>query len=216
MITPTKEFWNIFKNTEGALSCAEAVAIMQIASLAPEGTYMTMGSHKGKDSLAAATVLKKGIYYLIDPIYEVPPINGGIGRTVEELVFNANSEWGISVVAIKGISLENISRFSPYSYVFSDAGSHSDDLPMQEVKLLEDNMIRGGIIAFHDVFSQFIKQTEAYEYLLSTGKYEKIEINWPEIFDYVKEHDLEKDNVSWHQYPDLGHPPNFVGALKRK
>jgi Ni,Fe-hydrogenase I large subunit len=88
---------------------------------------------------------------------------------------------------------------------------------MQEVKMLEDRIIQGGIIAFHDVFSQFVKQTEAYEYLLSTGKYEEIKINWQEIFDYLKENNIsEDDNNSWHKYPELPYPPNFIGALKRK
>jgi hypothetical protein len=87
---------------------------------------------------------------------------------------------------------------------------------MQEAKLLENRIVQGGIIAFHDYKNQFTEVEIAYDYLLSTGKYEPIGINWQEIFDYVKEHNLEEGNNSWHLYPELPHPPNFVGALKRK
>lgn len=216
MIYPTKEFIEVFKKTPGALSVAESICIMNLAAFAPEGTYITIGSHKGKDAMSASYSLKSGVYYLIDPIYENPPVEGGLGRLAEEVVFNSNERWDISVIALSETSVEAIPEYAPYSYVFSDAGSHSDEIPMQEVKLLEDRMVKGGIIAFHDVFSQFLKQTEAYEYLLSTGKYEKIEINWQEIFDYMKENNItEEDNDSWHTYPDLPHSPNFVGALRR-
>ena len=35
MITPTPDFWKVFKETNGALSTAEAIAIMNIAAQAP-------------------------------------------------------------------------------------------------------------------------------------------------------------------------------------
>jgi len=71
-------------------------------------------------------------------------------------------------------------------------------------------------IAAHDYKNQFTEVEGAYDYLVGTGKYEPIHINWQEIFDYVAEHNLEEGNNSWHLYPELPHPPNFVGALRRK
>lgn len=219
MILPHEKFWTVFKSTNGALSACESIAIMTIADQAPVGTYIELGTHYGKSSMSALVGLTKEVvmskkpftpnFILVDPIFT--------DRTVvDEVASNLSIvHSNISLQFVDDISTNIIDKYGPYSYVFSDAGSHSDEIPMQEVKMLEDNMVKGGIIAFHDVFSQFIKQTEAYEYLLSTGKYEKIEINWHEIFDYVKEHDLESNNSSWHQYPDLPHPPNFVGAVRR-
>jgi hypothetical protein len=44
---------------------------------------------------------------------------------------------------------------------------------------------------YHDKGSQFTRVDEAYNYLLSTGKFEEIKINWEDIFEYVKWHNLE-------------------------
>lgn len=212
MITPTKEFWEVFKSTSGALSTAEALAIMNIAAQAPKGIAMEMGVHKGKSLISSIYGLNYDrVFVLVEPEFKDIDWWIGVEKLANMVEINTNS-----YVKEADYSINVIDKCDEYAWVFSDAGSHSDDLPMQEVKMLEDKIIKGGIIAFHDVFSQFVKQTEAYEYLLSTGKFEKIEINWPEIFDYVAEHDLEEGNNSWHVYPELPHPPNFVGALKRK
>lgn len=211
MITPTPEFWKVFKETNGALSSAEAIGIMQISLTAPNGNYMTMGSHRGKDALASTQSLKGGVYYLIDPMYEDEKIKS----EAYNLIFD-NAKNEIDVLGVAETSIEAIPKYAPYAYVFSDAGSHSDELPMAEVKMLEDLIVSGGIICFHDKGSQFTKVDEAYDYLLSTGKYEEIKIDWQPIFDYVKEHNLEEGNNSWHQYPELPHPPNFIGAVRRK
>jgi len=101
-----------------------------------------------------------------------------------------------------------------YSYVFVDSGSHQDGLPMQEVKLLENIVVQDGIIAFHDFDSQFKEVREAYDYLVSTGKYEPININWQEIVEYVNANNLEDGNNSWH-HTELKNPC-FIGAVKRK
>ena len=227
MITPTKEFWEVFKSTPGALSTAEALAIMNIAAQAPDGLFLELGTHKGKSALAASiglnreyvfgkTPIELNRFYLVDPIFSDKEIYDELNRTLHWHKFNIQyfPTTNTSLEVIK--PLLDVEQKKGYAYVFSDAGSHSDELPMWEVKELEDLIIPNGIICFHDVFSQFVKQTEAYEYLLYTGKYEPIEINWQEIFDYVAEHDLEEGNNSWHLYPELPHPPNFVGALKRK
>lgn len=216
MITPSNEFWKIFKETPGALSCAESLAIMNIAAEAPTGrdwySYIELGTHKGKSAMSAIMSLKNGKFALVDPIFS----DKKLASSVIFMVFDFGENVGVG--ASERTSIEELNYTNPlkYSYVFVDSGSHGDGLPMQEAKLLEDRMVQGGIIAWHDYKNQFVEVEQAYNYLLSTGKYEEIIINWQEIFDYVKEHNLEEGNNSWHLYPELPHPPNFVGALKRK
>jgi hypothetical protein len=221
MIYPTKEFWKIFKATEGALSTAEALAIINIAVQAPKGVYIEFGVYKGKSAISAAVTLKKYDEYdkqnipefiLVEPLFK----NNDWAISVVELIDKNISKGSLVINVIGDISVNVINNYNNYSYVFVDSGSHGGGLPMQEVKLLEDRIIEGGIIAFHDYKNQFTEVEQAYNYLVSTGKYEKIEIDWQAIFDYVKENNLEENNCSWHLYPELPHPPNFVGALRRK
>lgn len=205
MIYPSKEFLELFKSIPGALSVAEAIAIMNISTQAPKGEWYEYGTYKGKSALAAAHPIGlKPSFTLVDPEFS------------DDEWANDVAKYFVNAVLIADYSTNIIPLFNNCAYVFVDSGSHGDGLPMQEVKLLEDRMMIGGVIAFHDLLSQFTEVTEAYYYLIATGKYEEIKINWQEIFDYVKEYDLETNNNSWHQYPELPHPPNFVGALKRK
>lgn len=211
MITAPESFWKVFKQTNGALSCAEAIAIMNIVNEVKSGNYLELGSHKGKSAMAATLYLKTGLFSLVEPEFSDEDWVIDIQKAIWEAAHS-------SVVAfdyIADYSTNVINNFKSLSYIFIDSGVH-DDLVMEESKMLEDKMIQGGIIAFHDYLNQFTAVERAYKYLISTGKYEEIKINWQEIFDYVKEHNLEDGNNSWHQYPELLHPPNFVGALKRK
>lgn len=214
MITPNEHFWKVFKETPGALSCAEALAIMNVAAEAPEGFRIEFGTYKGKSAMSAMQVMKSGTsFYLVEP--EFSNIDFA-AETVKNIFSSFDSVSGIEVPLITDFSINVISNYNGYSYCFVDSGSHQDGLPMQEVKLLEDRLAQSGIIAFHDYKNQFTEVEQAYDYLVSTGKYEPIHINWQEIFDYVAEHNLEEGNNSWHQYPELPHPPNFVGALRKK
>lgn len=206
MITPTSEFWKVFKETNGALSCTEAVAIMNIASQAPESSYLELGTFRGKSALSALVSLKNGSFDLVEPEF----IDENICNEVLTTIGKTNY---VAVNLISDYSTNIIKNYNHLCYVFVDSGSHQYGLPMQEVKLLEDRMVQGGIIAFHDAFSQFNEVTEAYEYLISTGKYSPIDINWNEIIEYVNANDLETNNLSWH-HPELKNPC-FVGAVKR-
>jgi len=214
MLTPNPEFWKVFKETNGALSCTEAIAIMNIAAQAPKGIYMELGTHKGKSAFAASVTLQDGLFYLVEPEFDKSIDPDEVERIVHRKGINVDN--CLMPMMVSDFSTNVIDKHSPYSYVFVDSGSHGDGLPMEEVKLLEDRVIPGGIIAFHDYKNQFVEVEQAYNYLLSTGKYEEIPIDWQPIFDYVAEHNLEEGNNSWHQYPELPHPPNFIGALKRK
>ncbi len=212
MILPKPEEFHTFKSIPGALSVCECIAIINIAAQVPQGgVYLELGTHKGKSAYAATYSLPAGVFNLVDPIFE----DTDLSQRVQYFVANSVNKI-LFCPTLAETSLEAIPKFSDLSYVFVDSGSHGDGLPMQEVLLLEDKTIKGGIIAFHDYKNQFVEVEGAYNYLLSTGKYEEIEIDWKTIIDYVVENNLEEENNSWHQYPELPHPPNFIGALRRK
>jgi hypothetical protein len=212
---PPTEFWDKFKKTTGAFSTAEALALFNIVSdIKYDGvgdwveTYLELGSHKGKSSRVIAAAIKpSACLYCVEPEFSDE-------KWLNEFWTAITSKATIKAVA--DYSLNVIPNFDKLTFVFVDSGTHSDDLVMNECKMLEDRIIRNGVISFHDKGSQFTKVDEAYNYLVSTGKYEIVPIAWDEIFQYVKWQDLEAENNSWHQYPELPHPPNFIGALRRK
>lgn len=209
MIKPDSAFWEKFKSTNGALSASEAVAIVNISALAPcEGWAFELGTFRAKSSMAAMLGLKTKFFMLVDPIFE----DKRIIDEVDENIKGVNTKISLKYSPL--YSTDILPSLAPYAYVFVDSGSHQDGLPMQEVKLLEDNMLQGGIIAFHDFQSQFVEVEEAYNYLIGTGKYDKIDINWNEIIEYVNANDLEANNNSWH-HTELKNPC-FVGAVRRK
>lgn len=209
MKIPSKQFIEEFKKTQGALSVCESIAIYNIALQAPEGLYLELGSHKGKSGMSAALGLKSGVFHLVDPIFEDEELENKVVNLVQNYT---NGE--VFVEAVAAYSTDIIHNYDNLAFVFLDSGSHCDGLPMQEVKMLEDRIMVGGILAFHDFQNQFTEVAEAYKYLVSTGKYEPIEIKWNEIKAYVSENNLEEGNSSWHM--DGVALPCFVGALKRK
>jgi hypothetical protein len=213
MITPPAEFWKVFKETPGALSCAEALAIINIAAQSPtHERCVEFGVYRGKSAMSAAIVLTHALFYLVEPEFKGSKFKNDVAATLKKIPSSPVEYSFSSLYSVEWLN-DNEREFG---YAFVDSGSHGDGLPMQEAKLLEDRMVQGGIIAWHDYKNQFVEVEAAYNYLLSTGKYEEIPINWQEIFDYVAENNLEEGNDSWHLYPDLGHPPNFVGALRRR
>lgn len=209
MITPHPDFWNTFKKTNGALSVAEAVAIINIASQAPQGGWaIELGTHMGKSGMSAMLVLDDCFFLLVDPIFEDKKIMEEVDNTLQSI--NPTIKLKYSSL----YSTDILPQFAPYSYCMVDSGSHQDGLPLQEVKLLEDNMMQGGVIVFHDWNSQFKEVKEASDYLVGTGKYEYIPISWDEINAYVDANNLNEANQSWH-HTELQNP-NFLGAVRRK
>lgn len=210
MITPTPEFWKKFKETNGALSCTEAVAIMNLAAEAPknDGWAIELGTFNGKSAMSAMVGLNECFFMLLDPIFDDNKVIAEVFNNIKDV--NTTVTLKFSPI----YSTDFLPHLAPYSYVFVDSGSHQDGLPMQEVKLLEDNVLQGGIIAFHDWDSQFTEVKDASDYLVGTGKYEYININWDEIISYVNDNNLEDNNTSWH-HNELRNPC-FVGAVRRK
>lgn len=209
MIIPDKKFWEVFKSTNGAFSTPEAIALYNICLEVMGGEYLELGTHMGKSTMAASIAMSKGTFYLVDPIFEDATINKEVGKTVSSLSPH------IDYVLVPNYSTEVIPRYHDLAYVFLDSGDHGEELVNAEVRALEDRVRSGGIFAFHDMGNQFTAVQRGYDYLLSTGKYTPIGINWAEIFDYVRDNNLEEGNTSWHEKGSEEFP-KFVGALKRK
>lgn len=206
-----KLFIDPFKKTSGAFSVSECIALFNIAINSPAGLYVELGSHKGKSSQAIALgVNSPSKLILVEPEFKDEEWAREVLQRIEDVITG-----GVELSLMADYSLNVIPALNDISFIFIDSGFH-DDMVMEEVKLLEDKIIKNGVIAFHDYKNQFTAVSRAYDYLVSTGKYDPIEINWQPIFDYVKENHLEEGNNSWHLYPELGHPPNFVGALRKK
>ena len=232
---PSEQFFTEFKKTPGAISVCESIGINWLSKQAPKGVFMDIGSNAGKAAMSAAAVasLSRDMHpmYLVDPIYDMTnresfkhSIQGSPENVPWGYAFDPKFN-GIVETRIKSVSVMNpkllgdfsvsaIKKFDNYAYVFIDSDDHQPELVMEEVKLLEDRMVPGGIISFHDFRNQYHGPYEGYLYLLSTGKYETIDIPWSEIQAYVSENNLEEGNDSWHM-PGVDFPC-FVGAVKRK
>lgn len=230
---PTKEFFEEFKKTPGAISVCEAIAIYWLGSQSPEGGYyVEVGSNAGKASMAASHGINRSdVFFMVDPIYNLQnreafehsvqgtPENIPWGYVFEpdfnDKVRNRISSVSKMLASLQGDYSTNVFKaHNEYSYVFIDSDDHQEELVMEEVTLLEDKMIPGGIIAFHDFRNQYYGPFAGYTYLLETGKFEPVNIPWDEIRAYVSENNLEEGNNSWHMPGvDL---PCFVGAVKRK
>ncbi len=206
MVKPKKEFWEVFKKINGALSACEAMFIVQCASAAPKGNYIECGVAFGKSAYVASRFLNDGIFVLVDPHFE----NEEINDSVYELV-RCNEIYPIMkpITSVEALAENSID----YAYAMLDSGDHEQTV-IDEVNLIKDRMVSGGIVVMHDIDSQFVRVREAYNHLLNTGNFEEVKFDWNEIEKYVIEEGCEVGNTSWH-HPELPHP-KFIGALRRK
>lgn len=215
MITPTKEFWEIFKSTNGALSVSESIFIMQAAALAPKGRYIECGVAYGKSAMSALVSLKEYKPYgefvefvLVDPLFKDLDVCNMVIQKIKNATdkimgYNFDERFSTEVIPI----------YDNYAYAMLDSGDH-DQTIIDEFNLIKDRMVSGGVVVLHDLDSQFIRVREVYDMFLATGNYEEIKADWEEINAYVDENNLEEGNLSWH-HQELKNP-NFVGALRRK
>lgn len=209
MVKPPKELIDIFKKTNGAMSVTEMFALYNIVLDAPHGVYCELGVAYGKSATVMVAAMRGNEIVLVEPEFSEP----NRLKEVTELIGQAANR-NILCLPIAGYSTDVLPDMGQFAYVLIDSGSHQDGLPMTEVKMLEDKMLPGGIIAFHDWKSQFSEVMDAYNYLLSTGKYDEVPIPWQQIVEAVNGENLEDGNVSWH-HNELKNPC-FLGALKRK
>lgn len=209
MITPPIELLKIFKETNGAMSVTEAVALYGVILEAPRGVYCELGVHKGKSATIMVAAMRGKEVVLVEPEFTDEK---WLSETIATIQRAAKEP--LLILPLADYSTNVLPDMAELAYCMVDSGSHQDGLPMQEVKMLEDKMIDGGVIAFHDWNSQFQEVKEAADYLVKTGKYEYIEIPWQEIVAYINENSLEEGNLSWH-HTELKNP-SFLAAVKKK
>lgn len=209
MIKPPKELIELFKKTNGAFSVTEMFALYNIVLDAPRGVYGELGVAYGKSAIVMVAAMRGNEIVLVEPEFS----DENRRKEVIDLISGV-TDRKLYCLPVAGYSTDVLPDMGMFAYVMVDSGSHQDGLPMAEVKMLEDKMLPGGIIAFHDYLSQFHEVSEAYQYLLSTGKYEEVPIPWQQIVEMVNAENLEEGNVSWH-HNELKNPC-FLGALKRK
>lgn len=208
-------FLKIFKETYGAFSVAEAIALYNICKQAPKGDYCEAGSHKCKSAIVSALAFDNDCdFYLLEPEFADVNFLGEAQRAVLRLKQTYNNKNKFHFLA--EYSTDFFKEDRKFAYVMIDSGDHGEELVQKERALIEDKIVSGGILAMHDLNNQFTAVRRMYDQLLNSGKYEPVHIDWPVILKHVAENNLEEGNNSWHQYPELRHAPNFVGALRRK
>lgn len=209
---PSKEVIKQFQETHGAMSVAEGLALYNICLQAPQGEWVELGSHRGKSTtMISAATTEGSTLHLVEPEFE--------DKEWEKDVIEKVSRFGKAemVITYADYSTNVLPKiFKHLSFLFVDSGNHGEEIVQSEKPLYENKIVSGGIIAFHDLNSQFTAVTRCYEQLIASGNYDIIEIDWTSILDFVENNNLENENKSWHLYPELPYPPNFIGALKRK
>ncbi len=238
MIFPTQEQLERFRATIGAFSVHEMVGAINVAAQAPYGTCIELGSHRGRSGIAHAIGLShtpNKVLHMVDPLYDMnnveawkhsvqghpdnawqgarePGFNGTVvntihvstGGAVEAELHGDYSEHALPLIA---------DTFGDYSFVFVDSDSH--ELTMLEVErdLIRPRMKVGGVLAFHDLFSQFLDVEKVYRGMLEGGEFEEISIDWQQIREWVSANGGEETVNSWHHNQNPS--PCFYGALKK-
>jgi len=226
------------KKIPGAISMTESVGIYRtvIGSLQgdPHGVAVDLGSNAGKSSIVGAKALAdvgfKGRFFMVDLAYDLMNPEwkhttqgdadlmpwGYLREPNAKATIKKRVEKYYPHVVLAGLSsIQFLSQAKgPVSYAFIDSDDHQVELVHQEVRMLEHLVSPGGLVFFHDFRNQYIGPAKAYEYLISTGKYEAIEIDWKSAIEYAKENKLEDGNDSWHM-PGVDFPI-FVGCVRRK
>ena len=198
---------SLFKSTPGAMSCAEGLALSRLTASAPTGIYIESGSYSGKSTVAIASALHRGCeLHMIDPDFKRPTaaILGDLqSASADTFIFHISP----SVEALPRIA-------GDFAFVFLDSGDHSYELCRAECDIVAPRMVKGGIIAFHDLDSQFKGVRQCYDELLATGAFEEVVIPWKDIEAEVVAGNLETGNLTFH-HQELSNPM-FLGALRRK
>lgn len=231
---PSPDILKLFKETRGAISIQEGVAIHWLARQAPEGDAIDLGTHCGKAAImASAGFVTSRKFHLVDPGFDVNnaeawehSVQGSsdkawhgfhedlfpvkVLRTVSDASQNPltiSSHGDYSLHAIPAIN-------GPFSFVFIDSDVHTYDIVKPECELLRNRMVIGGIIAFHDFGPPTYGVEQAMREMLPGGQYEEIGIPWREIKEWVHDNDTPEANISWHKAGEK--EPCYLGALIRR
>lgn len=198
---------SLFKSTPGACSTAEGLALSRLAESAPTGIYIESGSHSGKSTITIASALHhRSELHMIDPDFK---------RPTTDILNDLKSTSEATFIFHISPSVEALPRIAgELSFVFLDSGDHSYELCRAECDIVAPRMVKGGIIAFHDLNSQFKGVRQCYDELLATGAFEEVVIPWKDIEAEVVAGNLEAGNDTYH-HTELANPM-FLGALRRK
>lgn len=236
MIFPTPDQLALFKKTPGAFSVHEMVAAINVAAKAPYGTCLELGAHRGKSGIANAIGLSQGpnrVLHLCDPLYDMNNLEAwshscqghpdNAWQGAKEPGFNGSVVNTIHIASGGTVSAELHGDFSEhciphihgqhgdYAYVFLDSDQHTYEMLKKETDLLRDNVKVGGILSFHDLFSQFLGVEQVYRELLQGGVWHEISIDWDSIKEWVAANGGESGSDSWHH--NTNPQPMFFGAL---
>jgi len=157
-------------------------------------------THQGKKAKEHGGDVKEHIPWPIakDPLQALNII--GWHKSVSNLDMNL---YGLS-------SMQFLEKYKgPFSYAFVDTDDHQAELVMAEARALEDKMALGALVLFHD-YGNYSGPLAAGEYLVSTGKYEEIKVDWRTADSIVEKNNLEGGNDSWA-------PPHhkYLGCFRR-
>jgi len=231
--------FNSFKLTPGAFAVTEGIGMYNIIRKylkAEEGIVADCGSHAGKSSMFAALAFKdmgrSEEFNMVDLLYDLSnpewstTWQGRSGNNpywpyASDPAFLENCRERVSVFAPNGVklngrsSLQFIAEHDQFSYIFIDTDDHREELVRSEAKALGNKVLPGGLILFHDYLNQYVGPSHALNYLVSTGKYEQVTINWNKIKAFVYTYNLEAGNHSWQPF-EGNNFPTFVGGVRRK
>lgn len=209
--------------------------------LSPDNLWaIDLGAHAGKSSMMASSAMSRlkrnDLFCMVDLIYNIEnpewwnTYQGDQarkhGKDVRECIpwpiakdprkitkiqvwHNLVSNLKVNLFAYS--SLQFLEKYEgPFSYAFIDTDDHQEELVLAEVKALADKMAEGALVLLHD-YGNYRGPIRAGQYLLNTGLYEEIKIDWRPVSNFVKERNLDEGNDSW-AGPDHKH----LGCFRRK
>ncbi len=198
-----------------------------------------LGAHAGKSTMMASSAMsdmgRSDLFCMVDLIYDLDnkewwnTFQGAAAKrdgndvkhhipwpiAKDPLLFLNIIGWhnSVSNLVVKLFgrsSLQFLDEHNgPFSYAFVDTDDHQAELVMAEAKALEDEMALGALIIFHD-YGNYRGPVLAGEYLVSTGKYVQIKVDWKSADTIVEQNNLEGGNDSW-----AGPHHKYLGCFRR-
>jgi hypothetical protein len=233
-----KEWLDKIKSLNGAIALSESIGIDQVIlsgfKSVEKGIAIDLGSHAGRSSISAIKALSRfhnviNEMCLVDLLYDLDNPDWSI--TVQQ--DKNNIPWGYAKeTTFKDTVKQNVELFSRIpvtlyglssrqflekkkeriNYIFIDSDDHQMSLVLEECKTIENRVNRGGLVLFHDFKNQYVGPAIGYDFLLSTKKYEKVDMDWVYPEQILKYYDY-LDLNNWHMPGVLF--PRFVGCLRR-